>query len=332
MSVEVSVVVPTYKRPDLLRNCLDALLEQDFDPRGYEIVVVDNAGSEETRRLVESIPQANSRVGAGSAGIYPVVYYLEESERPGPAAARNLGWKFAHGEFIAFTDDDCIPDSRWLKEGLRQLREGYDAVIGRTVVPITGIPTDYEKNISRLETAEFVTANCFIRCSALQAAGGFDERFTTAWREDSDLHFRILSLSLKVGRASNARVVHPVRPARWGISVKEQRKSMFNALLFKKYPDLYHERIQISPPWHYYAITGSAIGLLLAAIEGQRGIAASLGLCWIILTAGFILRRLRGTRHTPRHLAEMVVTAMVIPPLSVYWRLYGALKYRVWFL
>lgn len=333
MSVEVSVVVPTYRRPDLLRNCLEALLAQDFEPRAYEIVVVDNAGSDETRRLVESIAENNGRAGAGStASAYPAVYYLEETKRPGPAAARNRGWKFAHGEIIAFTDDDCIPDGKWLKEGLRQLREGSDAVIGRVVVPIRGIPTDYEKNIARLETADFVTANCFIRCSAIQAAGGFDERFTTAWREDSDLQFHILSLSLKMGRAPEAKVVHPVRPASWDISLKEQRKSMFNALLFKKYPALYRERIQASPPWRYYAITGAVIGLLLATVEGQWGIAASLGLCWTILTAGFVVKRLRGTRHTPDHIAEMIVTSMIIPPLSIFWRLYGALKYRTWFL
>lgn len=65
------------------------------------------------------------------------------------------------------------------------------------------------------------------------AGGGFDERFRMAWREDSDLHFRSLERSYKLGHAPMAKVIHPVRPARWGISVHEQRKSMFNALLYK---------------------------------------------------------------------------------------------------
>ncbi len=63
MSLQVSVVVPTYNRPDLLRNCLDALLEQDFEPAAYEIVVVDNAGSDKTRRLVEALAEKNSAAG-----------------------------------------------------------------------------------------------------------------------------------------------------------------------------------------------------------------------------------------------------------------------------
>ncbi len=333
MTVEVSVVVPTFKRPDLLENCLKALLKQDFDPDAFEIVIVDNAGSDAARRLVQSYSARNQDVGAGSrAGAHPAIYYLEEVERPGPAAARNVGWKFAHGEIVAFTDDDCLPDRKWLAEGVRQLHEGYDAVTGRVVVPISGIPSDHDKNISRLETAEFVTANCFFRCRALQATGGFDERFTVAWREDSDLHFRILSLSLKIGRASKARVVHPVRPAAWGVSVQEQRKSMYNALLFKKYPALYRERIQPRPPLRYYAIVLCAVGLIASLLAREANFALVLGVLWAMLTGEFVLQRLRGSKHTLSHIAEMIVTSILIPPISIYWRIYGAVKYRVWFV
>ncbi len=324
--------MPTYKRPALLRSCLKALLDQDFDPRAYEIVVVDNAGSVQTRELVEAMSEESGMDVGTITSVRPALYYLEEVERSGPAAARNAGWKFAHGEIIAFTDDDCLPERGWLTEGVRQLREGYDAVTGRTIVPIDGVPTDYEKSISRLETAEFLTANCFIRCNALQATGGFDERFTTAWREDSDLHFRLLSLSLKVGRASRARVVHPVRPAPWGISLKEQRKSRFNALLFKKHPALYRERIQPSPPLRYYGVLISLVGLVAAVAIGWTYLAISMALIWIWLTGQFVVQRLRGTKHSVEHIFEMIITSILIPPLAVYWRLNGALTYRVWFL
>lgn len=333
MTIEVSVVVPTFNRPELLQSCLASLLKQDFEPGAYEIVVVDNAGSAKARQLVQSYSEKHQAVDAGSrAGFHPAIYYLEEVERPGPAAARNLGWKFAHGQVIAFTDDDCLPDSRWLAEGVKRLREGYDAVTGRVIVPTAGTPSDYDQNMARLETAEFVTANCFFRCTALQTTGGFDERFTTAWREDSDLHLRLLSMSLKLGRASQAVVVHPVRPAAWGISVKEQRKSMFNALLFKKYPALYRERIQRYPPLTYYAIVFSAISLIVSLLARESYPAVLSGVAWAALTAQFVIQRLRGSKHTLSHVAEMIVTSILIPPLSVYWRLYGAVKYRVWFL
>ena len=53
---------------------------------------------------------------------------------------------------------------------------------------------------------------------------------------------------------------------------------------------------------------------------------------WGALTIGFWLTRLRGTSHAPAHLVEMLVTSALIPPLSVFWRLRGALRYRALFL
>jgi len=49
---------------------------------------------------------------------------------------------------------------------------------------------------------------------------------------------------------------------------------------------------------------------------------------WALLTSGFCAYRLGGTSKSPRHIAEMVVTSIVIPPLSVFWRVVGALKFR----
>ena len=53
---------------------------------------------------------------------------------------------------------------------------------------------------------------------------------------------------------------------------------------------------------------------------------------WLALTAQFCARRLRGTSHAPWHVAEMAATSALIPLLSVYWRLRGAVKFRVLFL
>src|SRR6185312_2066302 len=100
--MRVSVVVPTYRRPDLLDRCLTALAAQDFDAWAYEIVVADDAASDATRRQVE-----------GWAAKNPVpAHYLAVTATRGPSGARNAGWRLARGEIVAFTDDDCIPDSR----------------------------------------------------------------------------------------------------------------------------------------------------------------------------------------------------------------------------
>ena len=324
MMVCVSVVVPTFKRPTLLVQCLKALLVQDFAPADYEVIIVDDAACDQTRCLVER--------WAAMRCSHTVRYIPVTGSNHGPAAARNIGWRAAHGEIIAFTDDDCIPSSDWLKAGVAAMADGVVGVAGRLVVPLQTAPTDYEYNASYLAQCEFVTANCFYRRDALVMAGGFDERFTAAWREDSDLIFTLEELDARCTSAPDAIVVHPVRPAPWGISIRQQRKSMFNALLYKKHPVLYRQKIQASPPWHYYAIVGALLVTLLGVIIGL-GLLAVAGLSlWMYLTTRFCVQRLRHTSHAPSHVTEMLATSIVIPPLAIFWRLRGAIKFRVFFL
>ncbi len=330
------MVVPTYRRPELLRRCLDALLRQDYPPEAYEVIVADNAATEQTRLLIEEFAGRNETTNASqdaeqAPGRRPSFFYVQAADKPGSAAARNAGWRFAHGDIIAFTDDDCLPDPGWIGEGVKRIQAGFDVVNGRVIVPIPATPTDYERNTSRLATAEFLTANCFARCDALQAVGGFDERFETAWREDSDLQFTLLERGYKLGEAPSAVVVHPVRRAPWGVSLREQRKSMYNALLFKKHPGLYRQRIQAAPPGRHYGIVLSALALAIAALAGEKAASLIAGMLWGLLTSSFASERLESTTHRLSHVAEMVVTSILIPPLSVFWRLYGAAKYRVWF-
>jgi GT2 family glycosyltransferase len=288
MSAAVSVVVPTCGRPELLRRCVAALEAQTLDPAAYEIIVVDDSAS-----------------------------------RRGPAAARNIGWRRAQAPIIAFTDDDTVPDRDWLANGLAAFAPGVDAISGRIVMPVSAPPTDYERNEQGLERAEFVTANCFVRRSALERLGGFDETFRLPWREDADLQFRLLEAGYRIGRAPAALVVHPVRPAPWGVSLRQQKKVMFDALLFRKHRALYRERIRRAPRWDYYGVVAA---LALTPLWPPAIV------IWAFLTARFCYQRLRGTSKSPPHVAEMVVTSILIPPLSVFWRLVGALKFRVAFV
>ncbi|HEU5086002.1 MAG TPA: glycosyltransferase family 2 protein, partial [Roseiflexaceae bacterium] len=193
-------------------------------------------------------------------------------------------------------------------------------------------PTDYERDAAGLEQGEFVTASCFCRRAALEAVGGFDERFTTAWREDSDLQFMFMERGDPIARVADAVVIHPVRPASWGISISQQRKSMFNALLYKKHPQLYRERIQAALPWRYYLICASAAGALIACVLGRRRASLAGLALWAALVGRFCSQRLRHTARTPTHIAEMLVISALLPPLAIFWRLRGALKYRIVFL
>jgi hypothetical protein len=200
------------------------------------------------------------------------------------------------------------------------------------VVPLPSSPTDYELNAAGLELAEFVTANCFVRREALARIGGFDERFTAAWREDSDLQFTLLEQGADIATAPEAVVLHPVRPAPWGVCLGQQAKSFFEALLYKKHPRLYRDRIRPAFPWDYYVIALSLGFAILALAAGAAEIASIAAAVWAWFTARFCALRLRGTSRAPRHIAEMIVTSLVIPLFAIYWRLYGAAKHRVLFL
>jgi glycosyltransferase involved in cell wall biosynthesis len=320
-----SVVVPTYHRPDLLEQCLAALCGQSGDLGSYEVIVADDAASEATRTQVEA--------WAGRAGNDALRFrYVAVRGNHGPAAARNAGWKSATSDIIAFTDDDCLPEPGWLAAGVQAISGAAPAATGRVVVPLnSNPPTDYELDTSHLADAGFITANCFCRRSLLSEVGGFDERFTTAWREDSDLQFKLLARGCAIVHVSDAVVVHPVRPAPWGVSLRQQRKVQFNALLYKKHPVLYRQRIQRLPPLHYYASLLALIGAVAGGLTARRRLSLVGTGVWTLLYTRFCARRLRGTSRRPSHIAEMAVTSAIVPFLSIYWRLCGALKFRVIF-
>ncbi len=325
MRPRISVVVPTYRRLDLLDRCLAALAKQDLPGSAYEIVVVHDGPSKAARRTALTWRSRLRRAGG------PALRYRSPAHR-GPAAARNVGWKIAAAPIVAFTDDDTVPDPRWLSAALCVFAGGeVDAAWGRIEMPLSRSPTDYELDAARLAQAEFATANCFCRKAALHAVGGFDERFAIAWREDSDLFFRLLDRGARIVHAPEAVVVHPVRRAPWGVSLRQQKKVLFDALLFKKHRLAYRQRIRRSPRWDYYLIVAGLAGAAAGAALHAQTLAFGAAGLWCLLTARLCLARLLPARKCLSHVAEIVVTSVLIPPLAVFWRTVGALRFGVVF-
>jgi GT2 family glycosyltransferase len=327
-AILVSIVVPTCRRPELLSHCMASLLLQRFDASRFEIVVVDDAPCSSTRNVVDDWAAVAATTG-------PAITYIASGGPHGPAAARNRGWRAARGAIIAFTDDDTIAGTDWLLQGLRAFAPDVQAVWGRIEMPLStrrALSTDYERDAKNLESAEFVTANCFCRRHVLQEIGGFDERFRVAWREDADLYFRLLGRDGRIVHAPAALITHPIRPASWGVSLRQQKKILFDALLYKKHPALYRRKIRAAARTDYYLIVGALLSAIVA-LALQRAVPAALaGALWLVLSARFCLQRLAPTIKTPAHIAEMIVTSALIPPLAVFWRLIGAIKFRSRFI
>lgn len=321
----ISVVVPTFHNRKLLRRCLDALLAQRIDPDAFEIIVVDDGREDAVRDMVLGIAEWISA---------PQVRYLRPLHGRGTATSRNRGWRAAKGALIAFTDDDTVPDSDWLRAGAAAFESNrhWVALSGRVVPLVDPTRSGTERSADRADSAEFAASNAFVWRTALEALGGFDERFTLAWREDSDLQFGLLARGGSVGHCPDARVKHAERDERWVGSLRQQRNSYFDALLYKKYPRLYRERIGRIPPWDYYLIVAfvAAVPIFLA-VDSDR-VAESCAVVAVALVLRLAWQRLRRTDRSLRRLLEMLATSAVIPFLSVYWRVRGALRFRVLFL
>ncbi|HUH58639.1 MAG TPA: glycosyltransferase [Candidimonas sp.] len=316
----VSVVVPTRNRPELLARCLRALIGQTLGGDSYEVVVCDDGPAEAVRVVVQKL--------ADLAQGRPMLRYIPVTATQGPAGARNAGWRAARSAVIAFTDDDTIPEPYWLRAGLDAMASpGVQAVAGRIVMPLPERPTDMDLDAAGLASAEFATANCFVMRDALERVGGFDERYTLAWREDSDLHFALIDTGQRIVSAPGAKVVHPLRRTHFGAGLHMQRKVMFDVLLYRKFPDLYRQHIRKGPPWFYLLVCGSFLLALVNFLAGDRPSAAAAALLWALLSLLFFFRRLRRSAFTLRNIAELAVTSVFIPLLSVFWRLVGAVRF-----
>lgn len=121
-----SVVICTHNRADYLARSLLGIAKQDFPADRYEVLIVDNASSDDTRQRVELLQSADRPLR-----------YIYESQL-GLSVARNKGWKEATGKYIAYLDDDAIPSETWLKSASDTLEKGPKdiGILGGPVLPI----------------------------------------------------------------------------------------------------------------------------------------------------------------------------------------------------
>jgi hypothetical protein len=102
-------------------------------------------------------------------------------------------------------------------------------------------------------------------------------------------------------------------------------------LLYRKHRELYRRLIEPLPRSYYAAVGGLVLALAGAAAQRPVWLAAGTAL-WLAVTAWFSACRLWGASKKLGHVAEMLITSAIIPVLSIYWRLRGALQFRVFYL
>jgi hypothetical protein len=107
---------------------------------------------------------------------------------------------------------------------------------------------------------------------------------------------------------------------------------MYNALLYKKDPQLFRKKIYSRPYWNYYAIIYCLLTTIVAALFRYWPLVIIAGAGWLLLTGAFIAKRLKSTSPSFSHVSEMVFTSLLIPFLSVYWTWYGSFRFKTFFL
>lgn len=200
--MKISVVIPTRHRNDLLARCLDRLAPgaQSLAADQYEVIVSDDGAETTAERLV--------------AERYAWVRWVA-GPRLGPAANRNNGARLASGNWLAFTDDDCVPETNWLGAYRDAIQEQVDVFEGRTTCR-AGVRSPREIAPINLTGGWLWSCNMMVRKSAFEQLGGFDEDFPYPHMEDVDFRRRLQARQIAFIFVKDAVVDHPPRRLPFG--------------------------------------------------------------------------------------------------------------------
>jgi histidinol-phosphate phosphatase family protein len=312
-----TVVVPTMGRPSLT-VLLDSLARQRQRMDAPVVLVDDRPGGPALELPGLGLDVRLIRSGGG-----------------GPARARNIGWRHARTTWVSFLDDDVLVDEDWWADLLSDLDAAESAgAVGsegavRVPLPEGRRPTDWERGTHGLETSRWITADLTYRRADLSAAGGFDERFPRAFREDADLALRLGGDRRRILRGSR-RTTHPVRPADDWTSLRQQAGNADDYLMRALHGKDWHRRAEapIGLRARHVATTLAGAGAVLLALTGRRRWAAAGAAGWLSGTAGFAWARIAPGPRDRHEVRRMVLTSIAIPPAATYHSAAGRLRHR----
>lgn len=212
----VSVVVNTYNRAASLHQTLQAMARQNYS--NFEVVVVNGPSTDETADVLR----------AHAAGIR-----VGRCAQRNLSISRNVGIEMARGEFVAFIDDDAVPDEDWLVDAIAAFDSDEVAGVGGFVFDHTGYELQYSYTVcDRMGNAyhnltipmpdfcypgchrfpALLGTNSVFRRSALLEIGGFDEQFDY-FLDETDVNVRLIDAGYTLKQIPRAFVYHRYLPS-----------------------------------------------------------------------------------------------------------------------
>ncbi len=200
-----SVIIPTYNRPKQLVQCLHAIRQTAYPRSGFEVLVVDDGSREPLEEIVTAFRDSIS------------ITFIKQNHA-GPSAARNRGAKQAQGQYLIFTDDDCLPQADWMEKLEQRFKQTKDCIIGGKTLNhlkhnpyasasqmiIDVVYAYYNADPSR--AVFFASNNLALPKDLFFQSGGFEESFTAA--EDREFCDRWRGQRLKMIYAPEVIIYH----------------------------------------------------------------------------------------------------------------------------
>lgn len=208
--LKVSVVIPTKNRSAQVAAAIERIESQTVPRDQYEVIVVDNDSSDDTRSVLEQKAKTYSNLKFGM------------QETPGAAATRNVGIQLAKGELTLFIDDDVQAEPVLIQAHLERHRDVPNAsVIGAVTIPWGDtkepflrylrdhrILNPYTPSKGPIDFSYYHTCNVSTPTSVLRKAGGFNESFRIYGMEDIELGYRLEVTGSPMIFAPEAKAVH----------------------------------------------------------------------------------------------------------------------------
>jgi glycosyltransferase involved in cell wall biosynthesis len=234
VSTKISVVIPTVDRANRIGGAIEKIFAGTVQP--FEVIVVDQSQNDLTFNALSDFIQSGK------------VLYLKD-EGSGASRSRNIGWKKASGEIIAFTDDDAQVDRQWLESIQLTFAQTHlkIGVLGGKIIPSYeqknanwSIPKKWEYLLPAYDQGDQLSlyqaenlpagVNYSVYRSVLEKFAGFDEtlgpnvsRGIQIYGEDAEFASRLQQSGFDILYNPNCIVHHPVPLSRQTPNFLEKR-------------------------------------------------------------------------------------------------------------